>query len=92
MNFNELLHLPMPSVAFVCIRLMVHIFRCICASDTFLSSNLAQYNQPFSKNQNLALEQAFTIHPYLNKSSIIHLVKETLLNTKQERNGFAAKK
>ena len=58
-------------------------FCVFCAVGTFLSSNFAHYKQRFSENQTLALEQAFSIHPYLSTSSVRHLVKETLLSKKQ---------
>ena len=54
--------------------------------------NLAHYNQPFSENQILALEQAFAIHPYPNKSTVTHLVKETLLRKKQIYTWFYRKR
>ena len=37
----------------------------------------------YSTKQNLALEQAFAIHSYPNKSSLQQLKKETLLSEKQ---------
>ena len=62
------------------------------AVDKFLSSNLEQDNRPFSENQKLALEQTFAIHPYLNKSSVRDLVKETLLSKKQIYRWFCRKR